>query len=164
MRVAGIAALPAGTRITVRAVGGRRLGGSAVRADGTFRATVRPPAARRGKQARVRAHAGARRSNAVFVKPANALTGLRVGARTVTVRGRVNVARLGAAVRFTARGGRGAAACARGGRKLDVRGVQVDRRTGAYRLSVRVPAGVGRVAVRTRALGRFTAYSAFGIR
>ncbi len=162
--ISGVSAFAPGTAMSVRSVGGKRLGRTSSRADGSFRATVRRPAGMRGKRARVRVVVGTARSNAAFIRPVNAVRGLRVAGRTVTVRGRVDVKRLGGSLRFTARGGRGAAACAKGGRKLKVRRVRVDRRTGAYSLRVRVPAGSGRVAVRTRALGRYTAYSTFGIR
>jgi hypothetical protein len=160
----GMSAFAPGTAMTVRTVGGRRLGATSGRADGTFRVSVRRPASMRGKRARVRVHAAGTRSNAAFVKPVNAVRELRVAGRTVTVRGHVDLARLGRSLRFAARGGRGPAACVRGGRKLKVRRVRVDRRTGAYSLRVRVPAGSGRLAVRTRALGRYTAYSTFGLR
>ena len=162
--ISGVSAFAPRTALTVRAVRGKRLGRTASRADGSFRATVRRPAGMRGKRARVRVVVGSARSNAAFIRPVNAVRGLRVAGRTVTVRGRVDVKRLGKSLRFTARGGRGAAACAKGGRRLKVRRVRIDRRTGAYSLRVRVPAGSGRVAIRTRAFGRYTAYSTFGIR
>jgi hypothetical protein len=79
--------------------------------------------------------------------------------------GRVDIGRLGRRPRFEVRGGRGAAGCGKGATRLKVTGaVRLDRRTGAYRLTARVPRGTGHLVLRARALGRMSSYSGFVVR
>jgi len=75
------------------------------------------------------------------------------------------MARVGRRPRFEVRGGRGAAGCGRSAPRLKVTGsVRLDRRTGAYRLTVRVPRGAGHLVLRARSVGRLRSYSGFVVR
>jgi hypothetical protein len=81
-----------------------------------------------------------------------------------TIRGVADVRALGRRVRIAALGGRGASACRRAGTLRRVGRVHLNRRTGVYGLRVRVPAGSGVLALRTRAAGKRVGNSAFVLR
>ena len=89
---------------------------------------------------------------------------MTVKAGVVTVKGRVDVAQVGRRPVFTLTGGRGPAACGPRPVKLAVRGrVSFNRRTGAYTLRAKVPAGSGHVAVRAAVRGKIRSASLFGL-
>jgi hypothetical protein len=98
----------------------------------------------------------------VKVRRANVLSAVTVRGTTITLRGRVDVARLGTLRRVRAYGGAGAVACRRSAALRAVGRTLVNRRTGAYTLRVRAPAGSGKLVLRTRAYGsKLTSRSSF---
>lgn len=166
VRVRGLTRYASGTTISIVDLSGRRVGQGRSTARGGFSAIVNAP---RAASARLRggysAVVGTQRSPVVRLRRANVVTGVAVSGATVTIRGRVDLARLGSVKRVQALGGAGAAACTDSAQLRAVGRVRVNRRTGAYALRVRAPAGTGRLVLRTRVFGtKLASRSSFVIR
>ncbi len=164
IHLTGWTAQPAGTAITIADGAGTPVG-RATAGSGRFTTVVRPP---RGAQARdalgYRVVGGADRSAPVKLRRANALTKLVRAGTTVTLHGRVDLARTGTVERIEAFGR--SDTCAGALQPLETIGAaRIDRRTGAYSLRLTVPAGDGPLIVRTRVSGaRLASRSAFAVR
>lgn len=165
IHLTGWTAQPSGTAITIADGAGTPVGRATAGSGGRFTTVVRPP---RGAQARdalgYRVVGGADRSAPVKLRRANALTKLiRVGT-TVTLHGRVDLARTGAVERIEAFGR--SDVCAGALQPLETIGpARIDRRTGAYSLRLTVPEGDRPLIVRTRVSGaRLASRSAFAVR
>jgi hypothetical protein len=160
--VAGLTRAAAGTAIAIADTAGRTVATTAAGADGRFTATFARPAGRAATTTRYRAVAGALRSRALKLVRANTLSSAQRSGRTLVLRGGVMTTKVGRHVSFQVRGGRGAKGCAGGGRRLTLSApAQFDAATGRYVLRVRVPAGAGRIVLRTRASGTATSASLF---
>jgi hypothetical protein len=164
VRLRGLSALPAGTRIALRNERGRTVATAKVGRDGRFAATAPAPASARRARTAYTAVAGRIRSRTLRLVRATSLDGLTAKGSTVTVKGRVDLRRVGRRPSFVLTGGRGPAACGAGATRLAVQGrVAFNRRTGAYRLRVTVPAGAGRAVVRAAVRGKIRSASLFGL-
>jgi hypothetical protein len=161
--VAGLTRYAPGTAVTIVDLAGRSVGSALTDSGGRFSAAVTAPRAARARLAGgYRAVAGSVSSRAVKVRRANVLTSATVRGTTITLRGRVDVTRLGTLRRVRAFGGAGAAACRRSTALRAIGRTLVDRRTGAYAMRVRAPAGSGKLVLRTRAYGsRLASRSSF---
>lgn len=152
--VAGLTRYAPGTAVTIVDLAGKRVGSTVTDASGRFGAAVTAPRAASARLAGgYRAVVGSVRSRVVKVRRANVLTGVTVRGTTLTIRGRVDVTRLGRLKRLRAYGGAGAAACRRSAQLRPVATTLVDRRTGVYTMRVRAPTGTGKLILRTRAFG-----------
>ncbi|MDO8210873.1 Ig-like domain repeat protein [Conexibacter sp. CPCC 206217] len=152
--VAGLTRYAPGTTVTIVDLAGQRAGSAVTDASGRFSAAVTAPRAARARLAGgYRAVVGGARSRVVKVRRANVLTDVTVRGTTLTIRGRVDVTRLGRLKRLRAYGGAGAAACRRSAQLRPVATPLVNRRTGVYTMRVRAPTGTGKLILRTRAFG-----------
>ncbi|ADB51406.1 Ig-like domain repeat protein [Conexibacter woesei] len=166
VQVRGLTLYAPGTAVSIVDLSGRRVGQGTTDASGRFAAAVTAP---RSASARLRggyrAVVGRTRSPAVRLRRANVVTGLSVSGSTITIRGRVDLARLGSVKRVRAYGGAGAAACTNSKLLRPIGKTLVNRRTGAYQLRVRAPAGTGRLVLRTRVFGsKLASRSSFLVR
>ena len=160
----GLSALPAGTRVVLSDERGRTVARARVARGGRFAATATAPATARRARTRYTAVAGRVRSRALALVRATTVDALTAKGSTVTVKGRVDLRRIGRRPGFVLTGGRGPAACGPGAARLAVKGrVAFNRRTGAYTLRVAVPAGTGPAVVRAAVRGKIRSASLFGL-
>ncbi|MDW5595602.1 hypothetical protein VSS74_14730 [Conexibacter stalactiti] len=161
--VSGLTRYAPGTAVTIVDLAGKPVGSAVTDAGGRFGAAVTAPRAARARLAGgYRAVVGSASSRVVKVRRANVLSAVTVRGTTITLRGRVDLTRLGTLRRVRAYGGAGAAACRRSTALRAVGRTLVDRRTGMYMMRVRAPAGSGKLVLRTRAYGsKLTSRSSF---
>ena len=163
--VRGLSRFAPGTAVRIVDRAGRAVGRTTVSSAGAFSTAVSAP---RSAAARLRsgyrAVVGRTRSPLVRLRRANAITAVSSNGQTVTIRGRVDLARLGRLKDVRVSGGPAAAACRRQSRLAVVGKVRVDRRTGVYVVRVRAPQWSGRLVLRTRAVGtKLASRSAFAL-
>ena len=164
VHVRGWAAAGPGAPVTIVDLRGKQLATATAGAGGVFAATVRAPRTAAERNALgLRATAGSARSYAVMLRRANALTTVARAGTTVTLRGRVELERVGNVTAVEAFGGSGS--CPQTDAAFaSIGSAAVDRRTGAYTLRVTAPAS-GRLLVRTRVTGsRVVSRSAYVVR
>ncbi|WP_210494677.1 Ig-like domain-containing protein [Patulibacter sp. SYSU D01012] len=160
--VRGYSSSPRGTKLAVIDGRNRRVGTAVVGADGRFGIRVAPTAKLRRNDVRYRVVDRGRSSIGVQLHRANALTAVRRSGGTVTLRGRVDLRRIGRARSILAFGGAGACPDPRGTLR-PVGRARIDAK-GRYRLTVRAEA-TGRLLVGTRVRGsRASARSAYVVR
>jgi hypothetical protein len=165
--VRGITRFAPRTVVTIVDRAGRTAATASTSARGSFAVVLkRAPRTRRQLLAEgYRAVVGSARSQLVRVRRANVLTSLTVSGGILTVKGRVDLARMGRLKSVRVYGGAGAAGCTRQAALKHVGRGRINRRTGAYQVRVRAPTGSGKLVVRTRAYGtRLTSRSAFAVR
>lgn len=152
VRVSGWTASAAGTRVRVVDLRGRRVGSAVVGGSGSFTAVVPAPrTAKEGLTAGWRATIGTRRSHAVVLRPDNRLRSVTRIGTTTTIRGRVDVRRVGRVTRIEALGGSGP--CPTTGSPMPAAApATIDARTGDYVLRITTPAD-GRLLLRVRVTG-----------
>lgn len=164
VRISGVSAYARGTRLAVVDQDRRLVGFARVGADGRFAITDRSPRRPRSGPARYQAGTTTFLSTGLRVRRANALDAVSRSGSRLVLRGRLDLRKLGRTPRFQVRGGRGAAACAARSTLRVVGRPIVDRRTGAYRVTVATPRGSGPLVLRTVAQGRTRSFSVLLVR
>lgn len=164
VRVQGLSSFASGTAVVIRNERNRVVARVRVGSDGRFSASALQPSRARRGSARYQAVVGAQASVKLRLIRANALRSARASGRTVKITGKLDARRFGRNVRLLVSGGRGPGACASERRSMtQTRTARLNRRTGAYTLHVRVPAGSGPIVLRTRAVGRISSYSVYAV-
>jgi hypothetical protein len=162
----GISRFAPGTPIAVLDGRGRTVGSTTSGADGWFDTSVPAPSGAGRARARYSVAVVGRRSQTLRLMRANAVNDMQVRGRTVTLSGAVDTRIIGGGrVRWEVRGGHGPEACGSRAPRLRITGrARMNRKTGAYTLSVVLPDGAGPLIMRTRVTGRSSSYSTYVVR